>query len=61
LAFGAGGSMIQKKTEQKIKDAYKLLTKYGIFCIVPGWYDLDTAEDAVLFAKDRDRFYEIRK
>jgi hypothetical protein len=49
--------MMRKSTEKKIEDAFKLLTKHGICCCVPGWYDVTSKEMAVLYAKDRHAFY----
>lgn len=53
--------MIRKSTEVKIADAYKLLRKHGILCYVPGCYDITSPENAVLYAKDRTRFYRKMK
>jgi hypothetical protein len=56
-ADGEEGSMMRKSTEKKIEDAFKLLTKHGILCYVPGCFDITSKEMAVLFAKDRHAFY----
>lgn len=52
--------MLTPKESKQIADAFDLLESYGIFCVVPGWYDLSDSEDAVEFANDPDSYYERR-
>ena len=51
--------MIDKQTEKKVGNAFLLLKKYGIYCFVPGCFDITSAEHAALFAKDKAAFYRI--
>jgi histone acetyltransferase (RNA polymerase elongator complex component) len=50
-------NMIRKTTQAKVAASFNLLKKYGIQCVVPGMYDLYHAEEAVMFANDKELFY----
>lgn len=52
--------MLTPEESKKITDAFNLLERHGIFCSVPGWFDLSDAEDAVAFANNPEDFYNRR-
>lgn len=53
--------MIQRTTEAKLKDAYKLLRKHGVYLCVPGWFDIQSADDLIRFCDDKNRWYESKR
>jgi len=52
--------MIRMSTKVKVAAAYNLLKKYNIYCYVLGCHDISSAEQAVKFADNPDKFYKDR-
>lgn len=45
-------------SDEKVREAAKIMNDCGIYLSVPGWFGISTPDEAVYFAQDPDRYYD---